>query len=108
MSFTCKICQRTFGIDRRFGICPACNSLIRQMSKTLPYQERVEILRQQVRYGVFGSIPKGMKVSLKDTLQMKACQGCVWSRSVSNDRLRVQCSLPSCAKGWGKRWRAST
>lgn len=108
MGFTCTICNRTYSFDRQTGICPACNSLIRQMSKIIPYRERAEILRQQVKYGVFGAIPKGMSVSLRDTLQVKACRGCVWRRAVDSDRLHVECSLPTCAKGWGKRWRART
>lgn len=108
MGFTCKICERTFPMDRQTGICPACNSLIRQMSKLIPYQERAQILRQQMKYGVFGGVPVGSPVTLKDTLQMKACQRCVWSRQVDKNQLRVRCSLPSCAKAWGKQWRKNT
>lgn len=108
MGFTCRICGRAYSYDRQTKICPSCNSLIRQMSKTIPYQERAEILRQQVKYGIFGTIPQGIPVSLSDTLQVKACRRCVWRRSVNGDCLHVECSLPTCAKGWGKRWRART
>lgn len=108
MGFTCTVCRRTYAIDRRNHICPACNSLIRQMSKMIPYKERAEILRQQIRYGIFGTFPKSRTVSLKDALQMKACNRCVWNRSADRDKLQVSCCLPSCAKAWGKQWRTYT
>lgn len=108
MGFTCTVCQRSYTIHRKNHICPACNSLIRQMSKMIPYKERAEILRQQVRYGIFGTFPKARTVSLKDTLQIKACTHCVWNRSTNRDGLSVRCSLPTCAKAWGKQWRPYT